>query len=204
MSRRAGNGENPGPPALVITGASSGIGHATVKLAVAQGWRVFGSVRKAADADGLKDEFGHRRRARRTCQRGRPVALPARDPHSIQGLDSDVDGCEFPLVFDDGNFSEDSTFLLTDWLAQRPATCWPRTSRRRKRGWRHCHRRSFTSFQRPNRVLSPKTRAAARDRCRRHSVTAYCSKRPTERLEAPSASRIPRYLPHQNDRRSRA
>jgi oxalate decarboxylase len=35
-------------------------------------------------------------------------------------LDSEVDGCEFLLVFDDGNFSEDSTFLLTDWLAHTP------------------------------------------------------------------------------------
>jgi oxalate decarboxylase len=35
-------------------------------------------------------------------------------------LDSDVDGCEFLLVFDDGNFSEDSTFLLTDWVAHTP------------------------------------------------------------------------------------
>jgi oxalate decarboxylase len=46
--------------------------------------------------------------------------FPSGIPHSIQGLDSDVDGCEFLLVFDDGNFSEDSTFLLTDWLAHTP------------------------------------------------------------------------------------
>jgi oxalate decarboxylase len=38
-------------------------------------------------------------------------------PHSIQGLE---DGCEFLLVFDDGGFSEDATFLLTDWLAHTP------------------------------------------------------------------------------------
>ena len=46
--------------------------------------------------------------------------FPTGIPHSIQGLDSEVDGCEFLLVFDDGNFSEDSTFLLTDWLAHTP------------------------------------------------------------------------------------
>lgn len=39
-------------------------------------------------------------------------------PHSIQGLAGD--GCEFLLVFDDGNFSEEETFLLTDWLAHTP------------------------------------------------------------------------------------
>ncbi|HEY4832483.1 MAG TPA: oxalate decarboxylase family bicupin [Waddliaceae bacterium] len=44
--------------------------------------------------------------------------FPAGIPHSIQGIGED--GCEFLLVFDDGNFSEDSTFLLTDWLAHTP------------------------------------------------------------------------------------
>lgn len=44
--------------------------------------------------------------------------FPAGTPHSIQGLDPD--GCEFLLVFDDGDFSEDSTFLLTDWFAHTP------------------------------------------------------------------------------------
>ena len=43
--------------------------------------------------------------------------FPAGIPHSIQGLE---EGCEFLLVFDDGNFSEDSTFLVTDWLAHTP------------------------------------------------------------------------------------
>jgi oxalate decarboxylase len=39
-------------------------------------------------------------------------------PHSIQGLDGA--GCEFLLVFDDGNFSEEATFLLSDWIAHTP------------------------------------------------------------------------------------
>ncbi len=43
--------------------------------------------------------------------------FPAGIPHSIQGID---EGCEFLLVFDDGGFSEDATFLLTDWLAHTP------------------------------------------------------------------------------------
>src|SRR5215813_1004853 len=43
---------------VVVTGASTGIGHATAKLLLAQGFRVFGSVRKQADADRLKQEFG--------------------------------------------------------------------------------------------------------------------------------------------------
>jgi oxalate decarboxylase len=43
--------------------------------------------------------------------------FPAGIPHSIQGLE---DGCEFLLVFDDGNFSENETFLVTDWFAHTP------------------------------------------------------------------------------------
>ncbi|MEE8626627.1 MULTISPECIES: oxalate decarboxylase family bicupin [Methylobacterium] len=46
--------------------------------------------------------------------------FPSGIPHSIQGLPGEVDGCEFLLVFDDGHFSEDSTFLITDWLAHTP------------------------------------------------------------------------------------
>jgi oxalate decarboxylase len=37
-------------------------------------------------------------------------------PHSIQALED----CEFLLVFDDGNFSENETFLATDWFAHTP------------------------------------------------------------------------------------
>jgi oxalate decarboxylase len=44
--------------------------------------------------------------------------FPAGIPHSIQGLPED--GCEFLLVFDDGNFSEEETFLLSDWMAHTP------------------------------------------------------------------------------------
>jgi NAD(P)-dependent dehydrogenase (short-subunit alcohol dehydrogenase family) len=43
---------------VVITGASTGIGWATAKLLLGRGFRVFGSVRKQADADRLKSEFG--------------------------------------------------------------------------------------------------------------------------------------------------
>ena len=43
---------------VVVTGASTGIGHATAKLLLDKGFRVFGSVRKEADAARLKSEFG--------------------------------------------------------------------------------------------------------------------------------------------------
>lgn len=43
---------------VVITGASTGIGWASARLLLDKGFRVFGSVRKQADADRLKAEFG--------------------------------------------------------------------------------------------------------------------------------------------------
>ncbi|EPS31640.1 hypothetical protein PDE_06595 [Penicillium oxalicum 114-2] len=44
--------------------------------------------------------------------------FPAGHPHSLQGLSPN--GTEFLLIFDDGHFSEESTFLLTDWMAHTP------------------------------------------------------------------------------------
>ena len=42
----------------LVTGASTGIGRAAVKVLTGHGWRVFAGVRKAADADSLRREFG--------------------------------------------------------------------------------------------------------------------------------------------------
>jgi oxalate decarboxylase len=43
--------------------------------------------------------------------------FPAGIPHSIQGLE---EGCEFLLVFDNGEFSENETFLISDWFVHTP------------------------------------------------------------------------------------
>jgi oxalate decarboxylase len=43
--------------------------------------------------------------------------FPSAIPHSIQGLEQ---GCEFLLVFDNGNFSENETFLITDLFKHIP------------------------------------------------------------------------------------
>jgi quercetin dioxygenase-like cupin family protein len=52
--------------------------------------------------------------------------FPPGIPHSIQGL---ADGCEFLLVFDDGNFGENHTFLLSGgvWVIQSVTRRFPRT-----------------------------------------------------------------------------
>ncbi len=44
--------------------------------------------------------------------------FPGGIPHSIQGLGPD--GCKFLLVFNQGDFDEFSTFLLTDWFHHTP------------------------------------------------------------------------------------
>jgi oxalate decarboxylase len=44
--------------------------------------------------------------------------FPGGIPHSIQGLPDE--GCEFLLAFPDGEFSEDSTFAISDLLAHTP------------------------------------------------------------------------------------
>jgi oxalate decarboxylase len=44
--------------------------------------------------------------------------FPSGIPHSIQGLEPE--GCEFLLAFTDGGFSENSTFLISNWLRTIP------------------------------------------------------------------------------------
>ncbi len=62
-------------PSAVVTGASTGIGHACTAELAAKGWHVFAGVRKQADADRLKQEFG----AAVT-----PLAMEVTDTASIQ------------------------------------------------------------------------------------------------------------------------
>lgn len=47
--------------------------------------------------------------------------FPPGIPHSLQALD---EGCEFLLVFDTGDFSEDNTFLATEMLLRSPKEVW--------------------------------------------------------------------------------
>jgi NAD(P)-dependent dehydrogenase (short-subunit alcohol dehydrogenase family) len=48
----------PAKRSVVVTGASTGIGWGTLKVLVARGFEVFGSVRKKSDEDRLAKEFG--------------------------------------------------------------------------------------------------------------------------------------------------
>jgi oxalate decarboxylase len=51
--------------------------------------------------------------------------FPKGIPHHIQALEG---GCNFLLIFDDGNFSENDTFMVSDWFNHTPKRCWRRTS----------------------------------------------------------------------------
>jgi oxalate decarboxylase len=53
--------------------------------------------------------------------------FPAGFPHSIQGLGPD--GCQFLLVFTEGFFSEDNTFLLSEFVAHTPPDVLMKNSR---------------------------------------------------------------------------
>ncbi|EMD31297.1 hypothetical protein CERSUDRAFT_89158 [Gelatoporia subvermispora B] len=46
--------------------------------------------------------------------------FPPGVPHSLQATNETEEGSEFLLIFPDGSFSDDGTFLLTDWLAHVP------------------------------------------------------------------------------------
>ena len=51
--------------------------------------------------------------------------FPSGIPHSIQGLEPD--GAEFLLVFDDGSFDEENTFMITDWFKHTPTEVLTKT-----------------------------------------------------------------------------
>lgn len=60
---------------VVITGVSTGIGHATAKALIDEGFRVFGSVRKKADADRLQAEL---------CGQFTPLVFDVTDEKAVQ------------------------------------------------------------------------------------------------------------------------
>ncbi len=102
-------------------------------------YMLYGNARiTAVDADGKNfvDDVGP----------GDLWYFPSGIPHSIQGLGPD--GCEFLLVFDDGGFDEDSTFLLTDWVNHVPPELLAKISRRRWRLSPNCRRKASDTCSR--------------------------------------------------------
>jgi NAD(P)-dependent dehydrogenase (short-subunit alcohol dehydrogenase family) len=62
-------------PDVVVTGASTGIGFAACQVLIRRGFRVFGSVRKHADAERLRDRLG---------ARYAPLIFDVTDPDSVK------------------------------------------------------------------------------------------------------------------------
>jgi NAD(P)-dependent dehydrogenase (short-subunit alcohol dehydrogenase family) len=58
INNRRSNSMNDVERTVVVTGASSGIGRASVARLAQAGWRVFASVRKSEDGSSLQREFG--------------------------------------------------------------------------------------------------------------------------------------------------
>jgi hypothetical protein len=66
----------------VITGVSTGIGYETARTLAGRGFHVFGSVRRAFDADRLKAELG---------DQFTPLQFDLRDPQAIRAACSQPD-----------------------------------------------------------------------------------------------------------------
>ncbi len=66
---------------VVVTGVSTGIGRATAEVLVAKGWRVFGTVRKAADAEALRADG-----------RITPLIMDVSDPASVDAAAEELRG----------------------------------------------------------------------------------------------------------------
>ena len=121
---------------------------------------------------------------RRRRRRGRSLVLPA--GHSALDPGLNPDGCEFLLVFDDGDFDEDNTFLITDWfkhIAERRARQELRRAGVVASGIRRT-RASATSSRPRSLDRSPRTRSRAQRRSRKASaIGCWRSSRSRPRAE---------------------
>ena len=71
--------------------------------------------------------------------------FPSGIPHSIQGLQPD--GCEFLLVFDDGDFSESETVLLSDSIAHLPTEVLSKNFGVREQAFQNVPKKELFIFQ---------------------------------------------------------
>jgi oxalate decarboxylase len=73
------------------------------------------------------------------------VAGPERDSPFDSGLGTRW--LQFLLVFDDGNFNEFGTFLITDWLAQAPKELLAKNFNGAKSNFNHVPKQELFIFQ---------------------------------------------------------
>jgi oxalate decarboxylase len=84
--------------------------------------------------------------------------FPSGPPHSIQALQ---DGCEFLLMFHDGAFSENSTFLITDWFAHTPKEVLAKNFALPETAFAHIPSKELYMFQEPVPPPAAQTRITA-------------------------------------------
>jgi oxalate decarboxylase len=95
--------------------------------------------------------------------------FPSGVPHSIQGLGPD--GCEFLLVFDDGDFDEDNTFMIADWFKHVPTEVLGKNFGVPASLFENTRRKASATFSRLHcRDRSARTRFRAQSRRPRPSV----------------------------------
>jgi NADP-dependent 3-hydroxy acid dehydrogenase YdfG len=87
----------------VVTGASSGIGAATVRRFVAEGFDVVAAARRADRLQALADETG--------C---RPVPLDVTDPSAVDAFAADLEGCRVLVNNAGGAFGADPIAAASD------------------------------------------------------------------------------------------
>jgi oxalate decarboxylase len=116
--------------------------------------------------------------------------FPAGYPHSIQGLGPD--GCEFLLVFDDGLFSEENTFLLSEWMARTPPEALAKNLRLQPGTVAEFPHHELFIFPAPLPLALSMDRAAAGDEGHRsaHSFTFRMSEMPSTVADSGGSVRV--------------
>jgi oxalate decarboxylase family bicupin protein len=131
--------------------------------------------------------------------------FPPGIPHSIQGLAPD--GTEFLLVFDDGNFSEFETVLLSDWMAHTPPEVVAKNFGVNQKAIANMPKKGASSFKRSYPVRWRKIAASPRERWDLRPLTlrsAPCNFRPLSKTKAEksaSSTPAPSKYPQQSPRR---
>jgi oxalate decarboxylase len=112
--------------------------------------------------------------------------FPSGLPHSIQAL---ADGVEFLLAFDSGDFSENETFLITDWLGHTPREVLAKNFGVSESAFDNLptdsdHTRYMFAGEVPPAMADDTTRRPIRARSRRSPTRGACTRRSRSRPPA--------------------
>ncbi len=116
--------------------------------------------------------------------------FPGGFPHSIQGVGDD--GCQFLLVFNDGNFNEYQTFLLTDWLHHTPDSVLAKNFEAAESVFKNVRERELFIFPRnlPRTLEEEKREVEAGNGPPPDSFAFFASKMPPTKVSAGGSVKI--------------